>query len=1353
MVISAAVAFRHNDFLWLAASGPETAGRTAGATIGTLLVLWGIVHCVRIMRRGTTSALCVSALMVFLIGWFGSTLINLLGLPQTAFVLWSPLLMLLNVTAIVLGIVGLVQYDRARFIQGKKQAVWGIVLSSITLLTLLAAFAAGVYQKMGGIVGPSSSTRKELPEYNCVVTAPARWVSVDPKLMGSDVAVLGFRKLNPEMYMMLIPEQLGEDLSLEAFADAVKANLASLAQIKDHSEEPVTIGNLEFRRLTSSAKLHTPSLELYYEHWLLVKGGMHWQISFWGSVKSREAVVAESRKFVEAFELIDPTRKISSEGSLADVRHPEWGFETQLAGQGWHPGGANMQPNPLYRFTAKRSWEALMVLPLRFEEAPPDMEALAKGMLATMDFEYPFPKSEKASTPNTTTTAHGEELELRTEREIDGSTYTYLMRIVRGEQHAHLVVGWAEKGDMTRVTRAVNAIRLGVPSGSIPRASAAESKVLASILNYSGLSYFVRNEHDAAARWFQGAYELNKEDATFLDNWAFALQSAGKPTEALALIEPELPRFPDAIDLQVRRTYLLAELGKTEDANSHFLGLIDKGLKSESELLSWVTLLMGQQRFDLAEAATVAWNKKQPSVKTRRWEAEVISAGGDSKRALDAVDALMAENPDDDHTAKTLGEILNKSGDYARAAEVAERLLSKAPQNVEALQILGWSQMGRRWYREAKETFEKAAQARPLDEEIQDAVRHASAALGQGNNSEVKTPIEPVAVPVSLSEELQRIRPPENFGEGQPAVALLRSAGYHFEKGKPLRRTLRRKIKILTSNGVDLFSTMEFPFEPLGERIFLNRLEVSDEKGEVVAKGSIEDAFVRDTSDDIASHSKILHVQVPGLQPGYTVDIEVTIQDRSAQDSFPFTRHIFAYRLPTATEAVFVTGDTAGVRHVTPKGAPLKLLKDKHSLAWIGRERSAWEFEPLAPSIEANAPVLWLGGEKESWAEVGKKYIEQIADRLQIDPAISELADELCRGLATDRDKIAVLAREVQKTISYKAIEFGVRARRPNAASDTLRQRFGDCKDHSLLLHQLLRAAKIESHLALVSTDFRIQPELPSLDQFNHMVLHVPSLGKGWLLDPTDKYLGLTAFPASGLWESHALILDSSKPRLLAPSSAPSEGSADIESRRSISADGNDWQIDETVTATGYYASWIRGSFSHQTPADQLKRVQGILGKGGAVEVKEFRFENLDDPAQPARLTMTYRLRNAVRAGDGKASASLPALWEREYLTLNFIQDRTTPVKFRYPFRFTSEVTVNLPESASLPALAGRGKNEFGNWQMTVSKPGTSGAGWKVKSQFQARSGEWPAKSYAALYDTWESARRAWDTSVEWRVP
>jgi tetratricopeptide (TPR) repeat protein len=837
---------------------------------------------------------------------------------------------------------------------------------------------------------------------------------------------------------------------------------------------------------------------------------------------------------------------------------------------------------------------------------------------------------------------------------------------------------------------------------------------------------------------------------TLLDNWANALQSAGMKKEALAVIEPKQARFPRAFDLQVRRALLLAGTGNPEAGSAHFLSLIETGLKDESELLDWVNCLIEVNRHDLAERAVEVWNEKQPSLKTRRWLADVIAQSGDTRRAVSVIEELAQENPTDEPTTAKFAELLNQAEDYTRAQEIAEKLLAGGKENARALQALGWSQMGRRWYREAKQTFERAARVRPNDDAIQDALHRASSALGQGSNSGVKEPLDSVPLPSAVARELAAASAPAALTEGQPAVSLARSTGYHFEEGKPLRRTMRRQIRILNQAGVNAYSSLEYSFHPGSERIFINKLEVRDAEAKLIASGSVDDVYVRDEDDGAATNRKVLHTPVPALRPGCTIDVEVTIEDRRPERNFPFTRYLFAYRTPCMVEAIFITGDTERVKHFAGMPAAFKLLKEDGLLGWVAHTPPVVQDEPFATFVETRAPILWLGGGTDDWKTVAKQYVKEIADRLAPDEAAANRATELCAGLTTEREKIAAIAREVQKTIGYKAIEFGVRARRPNTASETLRQRYGDCKDQSLLLHQLLRAAKIESHLALVHTEDRIQPGLPSLDQFNHMVVHVPALGTSWLIDPTNKHLSLAEFPAAGLWHSHALILDPELPRLLTPTGEPREGSCDVRSERTVEPNGSDWDVKETLTLTGYYAAGVRSSYSGETPAEQARRAQNVISANGHVQLKEFTFENLDEVSEPARLILSYTVPGAIATSGKKRSAIVPAFWEREYLSIGYVANRTTPFHFRYPFRFFSTVRLKLPPSASLGSFPAPGNGQFTIWNLT-SKQASDGAPL-LHFALNARVRQGEAKEYAAFHEGWDSARRAWTAPIEWQT-
>ena len=68
-----------------------------------------------------------------------------------------------------------------------------------------------------------------------------------------------------------------------------------------------------------------------------------------------------------------------------------------------------------------------------------------------------------------------------------------------------------------------------------------------------------------------------------------------------------------------------------------------------------------------------------------------------------------------------------------------------------------------------------------------------------------------------------------------------------------------------------------------------------------------------------------------------------------------------------------------------------------------------------------------------------------------------------------------------------------------------MRQRFGDCKDKSLLLCTMLRQMDIEAYPALVNTNYldQVKTWLPTTQAFNHCIVLVELLGKKVWIDPT----------------------------------------------------------------------------------------------------------------------------------------------------------------------------------------------------------------------------------------------------------
>ncbi len=114
----------------------------------------------------------------------------------------------------------------------------------------------------------------------------------------------------------------------------------------------------------------------------------------------------------------------------------------------------------------------------------------------------------------------------------------------------------------------------------------------------------------------------------------------------------------------------------------------------------------------------------------------------------------------------------------------------------------------------------------------------------------------------------------------------------------------------------------------------------------------------------------------------------------------------------------------------------------------------------------------------------------------------------------TESDSIKQAAldfiRFVQDNIRYLGFEDGINAFKPHQPEKVFAQRYGDCKDKSLLLVALLQSIGIDAHPLLVNTYLKneILNELPSINSFNHCIACFSIDGRNYVIDPTISYQG-----------------------------------------------------------------------------------------------------------------------------------------------------------------------------------------------------------------------------------------------------
>lgn len=107
---------------------------------------------------------------------------------------------------------------------------------------------------------------------------------------------------------------------------------------------------------------------------------------------------------------------------------------------------------------------------------------------------------------------------------------------------------------------------------------------------------------------------------------------------------------------------------------------------------------------------------------------------------------------------------------------------------------------------------------------------------------------------------------------------------------------------------------------------------------------------------------------------------------------------------------------------------------------------------------------------------------------------------------SSNKDSIVKYTLEyVKNTIRYIAIEDGINAYKPRTPFQVLKNKKGDCKDMAYLIMHILRMNKIESYVALISSNnSKYDFNFPSLSSANHAICIAKINNKWMVLDATD---------------------------------------------------------------------------------------------------------------------------------------------------------------------------------------------------------------------------------------------------------
>ncbi len=204
---------------------------------------------------------------------------------------------------------------------------------------------------------------------------------------------------------------------------------------------------------------------------------------------------------------------------------------------------------------------------------------------------------------------------------------------------------------------------------------------------------------------------------------------------------------------------------------------------------------------------------------------------------------------------------------------------------------------------------------------------------------------------------------------------------------------------------------------------------------------------------------------------------------------------------------------------------------------WSAKDMKKMEFEANAPNVSYYEPhiAIYINKVKTADQEIEilqntkslyKWYSELVKNiNPQTDPQLQSIVQKLIKDVPDKTEQIKQIFQWVQSNIKYIAFEDGLGGFVPRDAAEVCQKKYGDCKDMSSIIVEMLKIADIPAYLTWIGTRDRPYSyhNVPSPIVDNHMIAATKINGEYVFLDATGEYLPFQ-LPTSMIQGKEAMI-------------------------------------------------------------------------------------------------------------------------------------------------------------------------------------------------------------------------------------
>ncbi|MGJ5816128.1 DUF3857 domain-containing protein [Paludibaculum fermentans] len=484
--------------------------------------------------------------------------------------------------------------------------------------------------------------------------------------------------------------------------------------------------------------------------------------------------------------------------------------------------------------------------------------------------------------------------------------------------------------------------------------------------------------------------------------------------------------------------------------------------------------------------------------------------------------------------------------------------------------------------------------------------------------------------------------------DGADAIVLLDEQRYLIDPQGRTTAILRKVYRVLTTDGVEDWSSLEQEYAPWYQRRpeLRARVLTADGASHWLDSKTASEAPAQEFGSNVLSDRRVLRAPLPAVASGSLVEFEIVVRENaplfeagavhriSVWDSISIQRfHLVIDAAPGASfrfssqmfpKDTIRSSETKSGVHVDCDWGPIPVRK---------------EWESSLPFDVASQPVFEFSTGR-SWQEVAARYSTVVDGRIGTAGPGSPLDPP--KSGETPLAIAARLTALLHKQVRYTGLELADAAIVPAAPSDVLARRYGDCKDKATLLVSMLRASGLKANVVLLSsgTGLDVNPELPGLGQFNHAIVYVDGPQPFWI-DATAQYTRVGDLPTQDQGRLALIATPSSTTLVKTPESTSSENRSIHRIEIRLPEFGKS-VITESIEGYGSAESELRARYGDSEPSKVKETLEAQVKQVFLAEkLGDYSATRGDDFTQPFNLKVTMNNAGRGATDEDQAAAGL----------------------------------------------------------------------------------------------------------------